>query len=77
MGVGVRVGISVGVGVGDITINVITDCEGPYAVSPNQSIFSVWVPSDSFAVSAAASDKLPEDAEHVPAGLMFHVPPAA
>jgi hypothetical protein len=78
IGVGVSVGIGVGVGVGEgVTVNVITACEGPYSLLPNQSILRVCVPSESAAVSVPASTKLPEDAEHVPAGLITHDPPAA
>ncbi len=60
-----------------VTVNCSTYCVGPYVLSPTQSILRVCVPTESFAVSAPASTKFPDDAEHVPGGLMFHVPPAA
>jgi|GEM_PF-6477705 len=63
VGIGVAVGVGVGVGVGeDVTVNVITACKGPYSLLPNQSIFSVCVPSESAAVSVLPSTKFPEDA---------------
>ena len=78
IGFGVVVRRGVGVGVDEaLTVNVITACEGPCALSPSQSILSVCVPAESFAVSVPERNKLPEDAEHEPDGLIFHVPPAA